>query len=251
MQRYFIHEKSGNLKDIVLITGEDVHHITRVMRLKEGGKIICISADGCEAECVIEELSDDSIRCLPLKWVMINRELPVKVTIASGLPKGDKLEWIIQKGTELGAFEFIPFNAARSIVKMEPIKAKKKVDRWQKIAKEAAEQSYRNDIPSIHEPLSFKELINQSDNYDVKILAYEESAKAGEKQNFAKALEGMQEGGKLLIVTGPEGGLTSNEASLLMEKGFIPSSFGPRILRTETAPLYALSAVSFYYELLR
>jgi 16S rRNA (uracil1498-N3)-methyltransferase len=167
------------------------------------------------------------------------------------LPKGDKLEWIIQKGTELGASSFIPFNAARSIVKLEQKKIGKKLDRWQKIAKEASEQSYRNKVPTVIEPCQFNELLKIANDYDVKIVAYEESAKQGEKKNLAKAFDELTDGSSLLAVFGPEGGLTEQEVSKLEELGFLVCSFGPRILRTETAPLYLLSAVSYYFELSR
>ena len=115
-------------------------------------------------------------------------ELPVSVSIVSGLPKGDKLEWIIQKGTELGAYEFIPFIAARSVVKWDEKKGAKKLIRWNKIAKEAAEQSHRTMIPEVSTPISMKELIKRSNSYDVKIIAYEEEAKEGESAMLMKKL---------------------------------------------------------------
>ncbi|MCD7033045.1 16S rRNA (uracil(1498)-N(3))-methyltransferase [Metabacillus sp. GX 13764] len=251
MQRYFISEKKEDAESLVTITGEDVHHISRVMRMSEGSRLTAITSDGYEAECKIRQISGSMVEALPEKWVEAGRELPVKVTIASGLPKGDKLEWIIQKGTELGASEFIPFNAARSIVKIEANKAKKKTERWQKIAKEAAEQSYRTVIPHVKEPFTIKQLLKEAESYTLKLLAFEESAKEGEAANFAAALKQLKPHDTILIVTGPEGGISDEEAALFTKEGFIPASFGPRILRTETAPLYALSAISFYFELLR
>lgn len=251
MQRYFIDEVKENLLENVQITGDDVHHISRVLRMQPGNRVICCTKDGFEATCEITEITNALVNCFILEWKMVNHELPVKVTIASGLPKGDKLEWIIQKGTELGASSFIPFNAARSIVKIEQKKISKKLERWSKIAKEASEQSYRNIIPTVTEPCRLDELVNQANSYDVKIVAYEESAKQGEKKNLAKALGELNEGGSLFAVFGPEGGLTEQEVAKLEESGFLICSFGPRILRTETAPLYLLSAVSYYFELSR
>jgi 16S rRNA (uracil1498-N3)-methyltransferase len=251
LQRYFIEEEKANIESRVRIIGDDVHHISRVLRMQPGSKVVCCTKDGFEALCEITEITNDLVECFILEWMTENHELPVKISIASGLPKGDKLEWIIQKGTELGASSFIPFNAARSIVKLEPKKVGKKLERWQKIAKEASEQSYRNKIPTVCEPCRFDELIKQAKNYDVKIVAYEESAKQGEKSNLARALNNLQDGQSLLAIFGPEGGLTEGEVSMLEEEGFILCSFGPRILRTETAPLYLLSAVSYYFELSR
>ncbi|MGM0874321.1 MAG: 16S rRNA (uracil(1498)-N(3))-methyltransferase [Bacillota bacterium] len=251
MQRYFIEEEKSKLESNIQITGDDVHHISRVLRMQPGNKIVCCTKDGFEALCEIAEITNDQVNCFILEWITVNHELPVFISIASGLPKGDKLEWIIQKGTELGASSFIPFNAARSIVKLESKKAGKKLERWQKIAKEASEQSYRNKIPTVLEPCQFDALLKQAKSYDVKIVAYEESAKQGEKKNLSIAFDKLKEGQSLLAIFGPEGGLTEQEVSKLEEHGFLICSFGPRILRTETAPLYLLSAVSYYFELSR
>lgn len=111
MQRYFIELTKQQIEEAPAfsITGEDVHHIVNVMRMNEGDQIICCSQDGFEAKCELQSVSKDKVSCLVIEWTNENRELPIKVYIASGLPKGDKLEWIIQKGTELGAHAFIPF----------------------------------------------------------------------------------------------------------------------------------------------
>ncbi|PMC39680.1 16S rRNA (uracil(1498)-N(3))-methyltransferase [Bacillus sp. UMB0899] len=251
MQRYFVNEVKADIETKINVTGDDVHHISRVLRMQPGGKIICCTQDGFEALCEIGEFTNDQVQCFVLEWMTVNRELPVSISIASGLPKGDKLEWIIQKGTELGASSFIPFNAARSIVKLESKKIGKKLERWNKIAKEASEQSYRNKIPDVLEPCEFQHILELAKDYDVKVVAYEESAKQGEKKNLTRAFENLEEGYSLLAVFGPEGGLTEKEIERLEEAGFYICSFGPRILRTETAPLYLLSAVSYYFELSR
>lgn len=249
MQRYFVDGQAG--KDHFIISGDDYHHIVRVMRMKAGEQIICVLQDGKSAICLIAEITDENVVANVVKWEEGTSELPVHVVIASGLPKGDKLELIIQKGTELGAYEFVPFTASRSIVKWDGKKAAKKIERWQKIAKEAAEQSHRNRIPVVTEPLSVKELIKASGKYVHRLIAYEEEAREGEASVLTSTLKNMQAGESLLIVFGPEGGLTQEEVALLIKNGFKPCGLGPRILRTETAPLYALSAVSYHFELLR
>lgn len=251
MQRYFVNQTKEEMLTNVLITGDDVHHISRVMRMKTRDRIICCSKDGHAAICQIENIANEQVTCTILQWLETNNELPVQVMIASGLPKGDKLEFIIQKGTELGASQFIPFNAARSIVKFDTKKAKKKKERWEKIAKEAAEQSHRNQIPKVFDPTSFTEMIHISNNADIKLVAYEESAKQGEGSNLYKALSLLKPGQSVFIVFGPEGGISEEEMKQLEEAGFIPCGLGPRILRTETAPLYFLSAVSYHFELKR
>jgi 16S rRNA (uracil1498-N3)-methyltransferase len=249
VQRYFVDGQAG--KDHFIISGDDYHHIVRVMRMKAGEQIICVLPEGKSAICHIAEITDENVVANVVKWEEGTSELPVHVVIASGLPKGDKLELIIQKGTELGAYEFVPFTASRSIVKWDGKKAAKKIERWQKIAKEAAEQSHRSRIPVVIEPLSVKELIKASGKYDHKLIAYEEEAREGEASVLTSTLKNMQAGESLLIVFGPEGGLTQEEVALLIKNGFKPCGLGPRILRTETAPLYALSAVSYHFELLR
>ncbi|MBA4535882.1 16S rRNA (uracil(1498)-N(3))-methyltransferase [Bacillus aquiflavi] len=248
MQRYFNTEIKENS---FYISGDDFHHISKVMRMKIGDHIICVTNDGRSAICSITKIADDYVAADVVQWESSSKELPIQMTIASGLPKGDKLEWIIQKGTELGAYEFIPFIATRSIVKWDEKKSLKKLERWKKIAKEAAEQSQRNRLPLVHTPISLETLLNNSQKYDRKLIAYEEAAKHGETSTFVQVLEEIKKGESLLIVFGPEGGLTPNEVQLLIENGFYSCGLGPRILRTETAPLYALAAASYHLELLR
>ena len=141
-----------------------------------------------------------------------------------------------------------PFEAKRSIVKWDKPKNEKKIARLQKIAKEAAEQSHRSIIPQIHNPISIKELVEISKTYDVKYVADEEDAKIEERQKFAEQLKKVYDKQSILIVFGPEGGLDRAEIKLLLENDFQTIALGPRILRTETAPLYALSAISYEYE---
>ncbi|MEK4028759.1 MULTISPECIES: 16S rRNA (uracil(1498)-N(3))-methyltransferase [Bacillaceae] len=250
MQRYFLNDKPGNDKRVT-IEGEDFYHLARVMRAKEGDCVSVVFPDGESAVVELEELSTDRALAFVVKWLHDEKELPVAITIASGLPKGDKLELVIQKGTELGASRFVPFHADRSIVKWDEKKAAKKTERWAKIAKEAAEQSQRNRVPEVNVPVDFQQLIRIGQEYSFKLYAFEEESKKGEKTAFHHLLSNMQQGDELLIVFGPEGGISEQEAEELKSNGFIPCGLGPRILRTETAPLYALSAISYHFELMR
>lgn len=248
MQRYFVQTFKDNL---FFIVGDDWHHIVHVMRYKKGDQIICQTPEGKSAVCLIEDITNQQVVASVVKWEEGSNELPVKVAIASGLPKGDKMEWIIQKGTELGASMFVPFIAARSIVKWDERKSAKKMERWQKISKEAAEQSHRQVLPQIISPIPFQKLVEVGQKFDYKLIAFEEAAKEGEKSVFAHCLQTLKEGQSLLLVFGPEGGLTSEEVTFLTNHGFQSCGLGPRILRTETAPLYALSAISYHTELMR
>jgi 16S rRNA (uracil1498-N3)-methyltransferase len=249
MQRYFVKEYETNGQ--MVISGDDYHHIHRVMRMAEEDKLICVDSSGKSYICTIAEITDKKIICNVVECEGGTSELPIHVTIASGLPKGDKLEWIIQKGTELGAAQFVPFTAARSIVKWDAKKADKKVERWQKIAKEAAEQSHRNIVPTVHVPVNLTSLIEASKDYDAKIIAYEEESRKGEASVLAQTLQRLNLNDSLFVVFGPEGGLTPKEIQQLQENGFQSCGLGPRILRTETAPLALLSAVSYHFELSR
>jgi 16S rRNA (uracil1498-N3)-methyltransferase len=249
VQRYFVKQRAN--ENSFVIDGDDHHHIVKVMRMEIGDKLICVDPNGETAVCEIAKITDEQVVADVVQWKDEKSELPISITIASGLPKGDKLEWIIQKGTELGAHEFIPFAARRSVVKWDDKKAAKKIERWQKIAKEAAEQSHRGVVPEIISPLNFKALIEKSKNFNYKLVAFEEESRSGETTNFSSTLQAMNQGDSLLIVFGPEGGLTEEEVQVLKENNFALCGLGPRILRTETAPLYALAAVSYHFELMR
>jgi 16S rRNA (uracil1498-N3)-methyltransferase len=246
LQRYF----AKNEEDTFFIQEDDYHHIVRVMRMDIDDEIYCVNSLQQAARCRIEKISENEVIAKVVQWLEGEIELPVSVSIVSGLPKGDKLEWIIQKGAELGAFKFIPFIAARSVVKWDEKKGEKKLVRWNKIAKEAAEQSHRTMIPEVSSPISIKELIKLSEGYNVKLIAYEEEAREGESSVLTKSLQSMTKGQSILAVFGPEGGLTESEVALLKEHGFMTCGLGPRILRTETAPLYLLSTVSYHFELM-
>lgn len=250
MQRYFLKEVLPNYKENVIQLGEDqYHHMVRVMRMKPGHKVYLVMPN---SQSFIAEIQTINETTLDLSWIADekqDKELPVEVTIVSGVPKGDKLELIVQKGTELGATRFIPFAATFSVSKWEPKKAQKKIQRLEKIALEAAEQAQRRQVPIIEPVHTLAEIIAISKDYDTLIVAYEESAKIGEELNLAKALKALKAGEKVLFLFGPEGGLAEKEITALVEAGFICCGLGPRILRTETAPLYALAAVSYQMEL--
>jgi 16S rRNA (uracil1498-N3)-methyltransferase len=249
LQRYFVNKKA--VDNHFFIDEDDRHHIVKVMRMQIGDKLICVDPVGKAAVCRVAEITDEKVVADVVQWKEEISELPISITIASGLPKGDKLEWIIQKGTELGAHEFVPFSAARSVVKWDEKKAAKKIDRWQKIAKEAAEQSHRTFLPEVVSPLTFKALLEKSKNYHYRVAAFEEESRNGETSIFAMTLQRMKKGESLLVVFGPEGGLSEEEVQLLRAHDFALCGLGPRILRTETAPLYTLAAISYHFELLR
>ncbi|MFC7684629.1 16S rRNA (uracil(1498)-N(3))-methyltransferase [Ureibacillus sp. GCM10028918] len=247
MQRYFVHEPFNELNELT-ITGENARHISKVMRMESGEEIILVHADTAFI-CEIVSIGQDVIVKQTGKTIP-SPEMPIKVDIACGLPKGDKLELITQKSTELGMNALIPFSAERSIVKWDEKKGEKKTERLQKIAQEAAEQSHRTRIPTIMNPVSFKQLLTLVSQYDVVFIADEEDAKKETRTRFADKLKKVydNESKSILLIFGPEGGISRNEAKSLLQAGAETMSLGPRILRAETAPLYALAAISYEFE---
>ena len=176
-----------------------------------------------------------------------NSELPFFVSLFQGYPKGDKLENIIKYGTQLGVHEFHPTLMKRSVFKLDSNKKDNKLERFNKIAKEAAEQSFRDVCPTV---VDIKQL-NKIDfsKYDVKIVCYEESAKEGETSAFKRIVKSIKTNDNIAVVVGPEGGITPEEVEYLTNQGFISVGLGPRILRTETVVFYVLSTLSYEWEL--
>ncbi|WP_153733221.1 16S rRNA (uracil(1498)-N(3))-methyltransferase [Sporosarcina obsidiansis] len=246
MQRYFL-EQPFDAQGIVTIDGDDYKHIVKVMRMMPGQEILTVY-DEIVSIAIIKEILENQVIVLQQQVFHKTNELPVHVTIACGLPKGDKLDLITQKGTELGMNRLIPLAANRSIVKWDYKKSDKRVERLQKIAKEAAEQCHRNKIPEILPVHTITQLVDYAASFDVKLFADEEDAKSDMPHKIADRLKNVYHKQSIIVVFGPEGGLAREEAGLLQDAGFLPISLGPRILRTETAPLYLLSAMSYEFE---
>ncbi len=246
MQRYFVEQLDE--KGQVHIQGDDFFHLTKVMRCALGDQIYCVVNEKTAVTSIIG-ITNGAVVASPIEWLEDDVELPVNVSIACGLSKGDKLEWVVQKCTELGATQFIPWQATRSVVKWDSAKSAKKVERLGKIAKEAAEQSHRTRIPIVWDVVSIAQLIEQTKDHQIKIVAYEDMAKQGEKQQLATLLQQLKPCEKMVIVFGPEGGLERDEVDQLVAAGFHCCGLGARILRTETAPLFVMSAIGYELEL--
>ncbi|SFL81182.1 16S rRNA (uracil1498-N3)-methyltransferase [Gracilibacillus orientalis] len=250
MQRYFI-EKDNWYDDKIQIVADDYHHIVHVMRMEEGDTLIANRHDGQSAISRIKRIHETVVEAIVEKWLHEESESPINITIVQGLPKGDKWELILQKGTELGAAHFIPFQADRSVVKWDHKKLKKKLPRWQKIVKEASEQAHRTKIPQVDSVITMTELINESVSYDFKFFAYEEATREYKSFKLHNYFSKIQEGQSVIICIGPEGGFSDKEANDLKNEGFQAIRLGPRILRTETAPLFVLANLSYYFEEMR
>ncbi|MBD1371145.1 16S rRNA (uracil(1498)-N(3))-methyltransferase [Hazenella sp. IB182357] len=240
MQRYFVAEHAViENEQKIFISGDDYHHIKNVMRAQIGDSIICTKGLGNDYYCEIMAINQDDIETQIIEKTPSQGEPLTKVTIAQSLPKGDKLEWILQKCTELGATTFIPFTSKRTIVKIDERKQAKKHDRWMRIVKEAAEQAHRGLIPTVTTPYTWDQLLSEMDQYDEVWICYE---KGGE--SLVTSVKNVS-GNHILLIVGPEGGFVVEEIEAAREAGAIPISLGTRILRTETASIMALSCILF------
>ncbi|PHK49729.1 16S rRNA (uracil(1498)-N(3))-methyltransferase [Staphylococcus edaphicus] len=249
MQRYFINQNADINQRFCINDEGDIHHISNVMRLQIDDYIIITFADHYVYKCKIVNITSSKVTVTLEERINIDTELPQNITICSGLIKADKYEWMLQKATELGASAFIAVGMKRSVVKLTANKIAKKIERWQKIIKEAAEQSYRLVIPNINYQASLNEVFQQVAAYDYILIAYEDAAKQGEVSNFKKVIKQFQHNDRILVIFGPEGGLAEEELALFNEHAY-NVGLGPRILRAETAPLYVLSAISYEKDLL-
>ena len=249
MQRYFI--KEDQVRDgHVEIVGSDVHHMVNVMRFGMGDRVILCTDQQQSYVAEILSLTKTHVRVKVVNRKEEFVELPVFVTIAQGMIKLDKMEWVIQKGTECGASGFMPVRMKRSVAKVEAKKADSRRDRWQKIALEAARQSHRQVVPTVGDVADFDQVLKMGEQYDLCLFAYE-AFNQGDKGRLATVLQGVEQGAKVLILIGPEGGIDETEVEALIQAGFCPIGLGPRILRTETAPIYVLSAMSYVLEIER
>ena len=237
MQRYFgrIVERQAILQD------DDVFHLTRVVRAKVGEQIEVVN-DGVVYLCQISRfrpLTIDVIRRL-----RENNELPNKVILVAALLKGEKMDLVLQKATELGVDEVVLLETSRTIVKFKKDDREVKMERFNRILKEAAEQCKRNQIPHLYRVIDFNGL--HDIEADVKMVAYEEEA--GPTTSFNKIVESIKPEQTVAVLIGPEGGFSDHEILLATKQGFKKVSLGKRILRAETASFYALSVIANFLE---
>ncbi|MFD2116137.1 16S rRNA (uracil(1498)-N(3))-methyltransferase [Paenibacillus yanchengensis] len=256
MQRYFVEENDWQ-EELIELSGDDAHHIVKVMRMKVGSQFIVANGQGKSALAELYEINSGAVTAKRIEWLPMELPFPVKVTIAQGLPKGDKMEMVIQKGTEIGAACFLPFESERMIVQYDAKKEAKRLERWRKIAKEAAEQAHRTYLPEVKSVHRFAALLEQMQHYDVVLLCYEQQAKQSEQYGLATALatwratskyaelKTEQQPSNILVIIGPEGGFSDQEAAEAIAAGAVAISLGSNILRTETAGIVALSCILY------
>ncbi len=255
MPRFFVNASDVSVSDTgadagkqITIRGNDAAHITRVLRMKAGDALVVCDSEGVEYETVIRAVGETCELDVISEKISRN-EPPYRAVVYQALVKGDKFETVIQKGTELGASVFVPVVTKRCVVRLDPKDAKKKAERWQRIAEEAAKQCGRGVIPEVRMPVTLKEGVSEAssltDGGGLVLFCYE-----GEGTTpLPEVLEKTPVPRTVSIFIGPEGGYEEDEVALVKASGGCPMGLGRRILRTETASAFVLSCLSYRYEL--
>ena len=239
MPRFFVKKEQESEKEINII-GEDIIHIKNVLRKQVGDILeICNEDTGNVYKCKIFKINDNIIATHKIDKIQVG-DNNIKIDIYQGLPKFDKMEYIIQKCTELGVWSFIPVCLKRCVVKLNGKDEMKKIARWNKIAEAAAMQCGRIHIPLVKNCINLKQLCNIIPEYDIVILAYED-----EKEKYIKNVIKRKNINNIALIIGPEGGLDKEEVYKLKESGVNIVSLGNRILRTETAPIVMSSIIMY------
>ena len=238
MTRFFVEAQDLSCESICL-TGENFQH-ARVLRLKPGEKLLVCDGQGREAFCAVREVGASQLELEVLERRDSDTEAAVRVSVYMAFPKADKLEHVIQKATELGAYEIVAFPSARCVSRPDEKSLRKKLERWQKIAASAAEQSGRGRIPRVLTLGSYRQALERAKNADKALLFYENEHAV----TLRMALESSPFE-TVSLMTGPEGGLEDFEVEQARAAGLQVCTLGSRILRCETAPLCALSAVMY------
>ena len=243
MHHFFI--KPDNIRDslIVIEDAGDINHIKNVLRMRVGEKVtFCCEDEPREYVCVLASLTNDQI-CAAIEDINgVSGELPCRLILFQGIPKGDKMDLIIQKAVELGVFAIVPVAMKRCVVKLDGKRAEKKIRRWNEIAKGAASQAKRNHVPLVYPMMDFEEAVDYAKRLDVLLLPYEDAQGIAHSRKVIESVKGEESAG---IFIGPEGGFDHGEVKMSREAGAIPITLGHRILRTETAGMAVLSILMF------
>lgn len=246
MHHFFV-DPSSIEEGIVRIVGTDLNHMKNVLRMKPGEEVLISDGTGKDYNCQVKEYGAEEGILVILSENADSRELPSRIWLFQGLPKSDKMEFIIQKAVELGAAGIVPVSTRNTVVKLDPKKEEAKVKRWQAIAESAAKQSKRSLVPRVSGIMTLKEAFDyvESQGFSVRLIPYEhEAGMDGTKTELDAAGPGQD----IAVFIGPEGGFDEREIELALSKGVRPISLGRRILRTETAGLALLSVLMMRLE---
>lgn len=246
MHQFFIEDDQAG-RDFITITGADVNHIKNVLRMKPGEIVRVSSRGGRDYMCGVLELTDEFVQLDILDSEAAGTELAGRIYLFQALPKGDRMEYIIQKAVELGVHEIVPVSMKYCVVKLDGQRAQAKNKRWQAIAESAAKQSKRSKIPQIHPLLNFEQAVTYAMACDRQFVPYENERGM---HATAQALNALRTGESVSVLIGPEGGFSPEEITFVKEKGMQLLSLGKRILRTDTAAITAVSMLMLRMELL-
>lgn len=235
MQRYFAKEKQN---DLFILENSDIRHIKLVMRMQDNDKIEVVYENTVNVCCLVNVKSDIKIKLVETLETKTN--VFRNITLIIPVLKEQKMDYILQKSTELGVSKIIPILTERTIIKLNAKDKAKKQERWQKIVKEASEQSKRSDLPIIDEIIELKN-IKQTNDINIVCSTIEK------KNTIKKVFSNIKKCDNISIVIGPEGGLSEKEEKLLNKLGFVSTTLGDRILRVETVPLFVLSVINYIY----
>lgn len=244
MSRFFV--SSEDIKDgAVTIYGDDAFHISRSLRMAVGEEITVADGEGCEYTATLCEFSSDRVCARITEKRQSLAEPSVGITLYQAYPKGDKLEFIVQKSVELGVMRIVPFESERCIKRPKTDKIEKHTARLNKIAEEAAKQCGRGKLPTVSEPVTYEKMLAEAKNADLVLFCYE----GGGTVSLKNVLENNKNAKSIAVVIGSEGGFSEKEAEAALRSGFSMCSLGTRILRCETAPLFALSSLIYFFDL--
>lgn len=243
MHRFFV-KPEQICGDQIVIAGEEFKHAVKALRIRDNELFEVCDGNGYDYHCLIARREREQLTAaIQVKYPSAG-ELPYAVTLFQGLPKGQKMDEIVQKNTELGIGAVVPFVSAFCVAKLEkPDKAAKKRSRWQRIAFEAAKQSKRGRVPQVHEPVTFQRMCERVADFDLVLLAYEHEL----DKTLQTVLEGQSDSRKIAVIVGPEGGFSLKEAEKLEAAGAKSISLGKRILRTETAGMALLAQINYAF----
>lgn len=244
MQHFFVIPDQVQ-EDKIYIEGSDVNHIKNVLRMRVGEEVTINDGNNQSYLCKIRTFEDEQVVLDIIESKTTDSELPSKIYLFQGLPKQDKMELIVQKAVELGAYQVIPVATKRAVVKLDEKKAAKKVTRWQQIAESAAKQAGRGYIPEVHEVMNYREALEYAKSLDVVLIPYELAEGMCETKEI---LASIKKGDSIGVFIGPEGGFEREEVEKAIEMGAKVITLGKRILRTETAGLTTLSVLMFQIE---
>ncbi len=246
MPRFFVTPDSIS-QGVALLKGEDAHHISYALRMAVGEEITLCDGEGGLYHCRLTEMDGETVKATVLEKEEDRSELATKIYLYQGYPKADKLEFIIQKAVELGAYRIVPFESSRCIKRPKADKISHTVTRQSKIAEEAAKQCGRGILPTVAAPISFADMIAECQKHPLAFFCYEGEGPLFIRERLASLSKDALPD-SIAVVVGSEGGFSKEEAEAASKAGLLLTGLGSRILRCETASLYALSVLSAFLE---